>query len=201
MQNICFDIAIAFFIAAIMMIYSKLKEWQDFTLMSTPYRRCCNINEAGLQCETWFPAINDSKLCDVHSSIATPNGTQENKVKYIDLVNTERATCHTMSFEELDIHIAELEKVLENQKTKLYSALATRSEKIDKLSEEERKELRKIKVDRAVRETPVRKATIKSDPIKYLMQSKGMSEQESKDMMSMDIDEYLLKYKKNKENK
>ena len=169
--------------------------------MSTPYRRCCNINEAGLQCETWFPAINDSKLCDVHSSIATPNGTQENKVKYIDLVNTERATCHTMSFEELDIHIAELEKVLENQKTKLYSALATRSEKIDKLSEEERKELRKIKVDRAVRETPVRKATIKSDPIKYLMQSKGMSEQESKDMMSMDIDEYLLKYKKNKENK
>ena len=167
--------------------------------MSTPYRRCIYMAENGLQCETWFPAISDTKICDVHSGVVTP--AEASKVKYIDLANEERAACHKMSFEELDIHIAELEKVLENQKTRLYSARATRIEKLDNLSEEERKELRKIKIDRMVKEPTVKKATIKSDPIKYLMQTKKMSEQESRDMMSMDIDDYITKYKKNKENK
>lgn len=168
--------------------------------MAQPIRRCYYMNEQGLQCETWFPVKHDdSKLCDVHRNVATTNGTQEQKVLYINLVNEERAICYKMSPEELDAHIAQLEKVLEETKAKILQSKAVRKENYDKLTEEERKELRKIRVDHEVKKSLVpereKAPSFKKDPIANLMQSKGFSKEDARDLMSMDEDALLEKFR------
>jgi hypothetical protein len=159
--------------------------------MSIPYRRCCYINDQGLQCETWFEANTDSKLCAPHSEIISPssNGhSNEAKIKYIDLVNEQGALCAKMSLDELDIHIAGLEKLLEEEKARLYAARAKRTQKLDDLSEEERKVRRAIKVTRSVeeKEKKPKKATLASDPVKYMMQKFNLTEDQAKKMLGDD---------------
>ena len=55
-------------------------------------------------------------------------------------------------FEKLDSHIAFIEKIIEDMKARLHSARAVRVEKLDELSEEERKHLRTLKIDKQVSE-------------------------------------------------
>jgi hypothetical protein len=193
-----------------------------------PRRRCFYLDERGQQCDTWFTAIDTNKLCPAHRKIISPNKfSEENNPKYIDLVNDERKYCyHFLSgesqnqsqelihefkddetgtvFEKLDTHIAFIEKVIEDMKARLHSARAVKAEKLDDLSEEERKELRKIKIDKSFKLLKVKTPSLKSDPIGHLIKKQGMSKQDASDLLSMDTDALLAKFeaaRKNKETK
>jgi hypothetical protein len=195
--------------------------------MPTPYRRCYYLDDRGEQCEKWFPATDDNKLCLDHREFMGVNGhaNPANTAKYIDLVNDEREYCyHFLSgarqkqsktlifefkddedgtvFEKIDSHIAFIEKVLEDMKARLHSARAVKSEKLDELSEEERKELRKQKVEKAINPERAKKAkSFKSDPIGNLTKS-GLSADKAKALMEIDdIDAFLERFNKAKENK
>jgi hypothetical protein len=187
--------------------------------MSVPYRRCFYIDDRGQQCDTWFPAIDDNKLCNPHREIITPgkNGNEEAKVKYIDLVNDERLYCyHFLNgeaqnqsqtlihefkddaegtiFEKLDSHIAFIEKVIEDMKARLHSSRAVRTEKLDELTEEERKHLRSIKIDKVFRPGKVKAPSFKADPVGFLASKNKMSKTDASNLLEMDEDALLAKF-------
>ena len=151
------------------------------------YRRCeypPNIN-GGRECENWFPS-EEGRLCILHRSSAGPELAhldESLKSEYIRIRNEQSVICHTMTLDELDQHIAGIEKVIENERTKLLAARAKRSDKLQLLSDEEREERRKIKYVRPERENGAKretkaeklKATIKSDPVGYFMESLNFS--------------------------
>jgi|ERR1035441_3518916 hypothetical protein len=194
--------------------------------MSIPYRRCFYLDERGVQCDSWFPAVDSKKLCPAHSEIIGTSSkvNEEAKVKYIDLVNDERKYCyHFLSgeaqnqsqdlihefkddsegsvFEKLDTHIAFIEKVIEDMKARLHSARAVKSEKLDELSEEERKELRKIKIDKAFKPEKEKTKSFKADPVEFLSKKQGMSKEDASALLNMDTEALLAKFKAAKKNK
>jgi hypothetical protein len=202
--------------------------------MSTPHRQCHYLNERGQQCDEWFAAVDTNKLCARHREIITPNGrlNEQTTPKYIDLVNDERAYCYHFLdgtaqnqskelifefkddeegtiFEKLDAHIAFIEKVLEDVKARMHSARAVKSEKLDELTEEERKKLRSQKIDKVFKQKePKEKApTFKADPIGFLARKQGMSKTDASNLLLMDEDALLEKFaraklaKKEKEEK
>ena len=200
--------------------------------MSVPYRRCFYIDERGEQCDSWFAAEelgrDTGKLCARHRDNLNINGriNEETKIKYIDLVNDERTYCyHFLSgiaqeqkqtlihefaddiegtiFDKIDQHISFLEKVIEDTKARLHSARAVRTEKLDELSEEERKKLRAIKIDKAARneEKKTKVPSFKSDPVAFLASKNRMSKSKARDLLSMDTDALLAKFAEAKKNK
>jgi len=195
--------------------------------MPIPYRRCFYIDDRGQQCEEWFAAIDANKLCLAHRELITPNGrvSEDNKVKYIDLVNDERAYCYHFIdgskqeqkqtlifeyqddsegsvFEKIDAHIAFIEKVLEDMKARLHSARAVRSEKLDSLSEEERKTLRATRIHKELTKNPEKKTpSFKSDPIAFLSKKQNMSKEDASDLLSMDADALIAKFEAAKKEK
>src|SRR5271166_1217104 len=160
--------------------------------MPIAYRRCFYIADTGIQCETWFEAVDNNKLCEAHRQIISPNGKNEDiKVKYIDLVNDERKYCYHFLdgtsqnqsqaliyefkddlegsvFEKLDQHIGFIEKVIEDLRARLHSARAVRSEKLDELSDDQRKELRKHRIEKAVDNVTDKPKSFKKDPVGHL---------------------------------
>jgi hypothetical protein len=199
------------------------------TCTRVPHRRCIYLDERGTQCDTWFKAVDSNKLCEVHRNILSSNDhiNEENKAKYIDLVNDERAYCYHFLdgeaqcqkqdlifqfkddesgtiFDKLDSHIAFIEKVIEDMKARLHSARAAKSEALDSLTEEERVERRKVKIDKAFKPEKTKAPSLKSDPIGHLVKKNNMSKQDASDLLSMDTDVLLAKFalaKKNKELK
>lgn len=194
--------------------------------MSIPYRRCIFINDRGAQCDEWFPAIDDNKLCATHREIITPNGrlNPTQIPKYIDLVNDERTYCYHFKdgtaegqkqtlifefqddaegsvFDKLDSHIAFIERVIEDMKARLHSSRAVRAEKLDSLSEEERKCLRAIKIDKAVKSDSPKTPSFKADPVSHLAKTKGMSKENARALLDMDADALLAKFAEAKANK
>lgn len=153
-------------------------------------RRCIYINETGLQCETWFPfdeSQMSERLCPAHRELITPSRAANNDVikeKYIDQVNAVRAQVYQMSFDEIDAHIASLEKELEKVKTSLFTTRAVKNEKLEQLSEEERKKLRAIKVEKAIEAKRKEKTpSFVSDPIGFLMKKyPNMSEDQAREL-------------------
>jgi uncharacterized small protein (DUF1192 family) len=147
------------------------------------YYRCLHFDDSSAQCETWARSIDgaENKYCSAHDgSISHP----EKKEVYIDLLNAERRLCFAMTLEELDTHIAGIEKEIERLKASLLSSRATRAEKIDKLSDDEREQRRKIKV---VSPEPKEKkvTSIKKDPLKYMMEKHGLTEVQAKKMLGL----------------
>lgn len=193
-----------------------------------PRRRCHYIDATGQQCDTWFPAIDSTKLCVAHREIITPNGhiNEDQKVKYIDLVNDEKHYCYHFIngepqnqdktlihefkddeagtvFEKLDRHIAFLEKVIEDLKARTHSARAVRSEKLDELTEEERKILRAQKIDKTFREKASKEKlpSFKTDPVAFLSKKNSMSRTDAEALLTMDDDALLAKFAEAKKNK
>jgi hypothetical protein len=154
--------------------------------MGIPTRRCAFIGGDGTQCEKWFEARDNNKICAFHRG-EKPKEDEQVKIAYIELVNVQRKYCYTLDFEALDSHIQELEKVLENARVSAMTARQVKAEKLDTLTEEQRKELRKIKVSReVVKEVKAKKPSLKKDPIKYLMETYKITEEQAKKMMDMD---------------
>jgi len=198
--------------------------------MSIPYRRCCYLSPEGHQCEEWFPAIDSNKLCKAHREIISPsekNGNLESKVKYIDLVNDERKYCYHFqdgtaqcqsqtliyefkddedgtAFDKLDAHQAFLDKVIADLKARAQTASSVKREKLDSLSEEQRAELRKIKIEKFKEPKKEKVPTFKGDPIAHLAQARGLSQEDAKELLTLDTDALLAKFeqrKREKENK
>ena len=196
--------------------------------MPTTYRRCFYLDACGQQCENWFGDEIETRLCvDHRETIQGPGGkiNEEAKVRYIDLVNDQREYCyHFLSgeaqvqsksfifeflddsegtiFHKIDAHIAFIEKVIEDMKARLHSTRAVKTEKMDELSDDERKELRKQKIEKAINpDKPKKTKSFKSDPIGSLAKT-GISADKAKAMLEMDdIDSFLEKFNKAKENK
>lgn len=151
------------------------------------YHRCeypPDLN-GGRECEVWYPS-EEGSLCVLHRgtvSVSLINADESLKGEYIRIRNEQAAQCHQMTLEQLDEHIAGIEKVIENERTKLLTARAKRSAKLQDLSDEERAERRKIKYvgsdERPKKETKAEKlkATIKSDPVQYFMNMNFTREQ------------------------
>src|SRR6266404_4854114 len=114
--------------------------------MPIPYRRCNYLDPSGQQCEKWFPAVDETKLCPSHKGILTNNGhlNEQETPRYIDLVNDERHYCYHFldgtaqnqkqtlifefkddeegtKFEKTAAHIAFLEKVREDINARIHS--------------------------------------------------------------------------------
>lgn len=139
-------------------------------MASTSYRRCLYIDDAGLECERWFDA-NDTpeRNCENHRGILPSDQPMTDKKAYIDFVNEQQALCSKMSFDELDAHIASLEKAIEDQRTRLLASRAVRTQKLDKLTDEERAERKKYKIEKAVQAARPKAPTMKADPVKAMM--------------------------------
>lgn len=194
-----------------------------------PHRRCIHLDENGLQCDIYFPADTNDKLCPAHrviASVGTRNGeNEEQKIRYIDLVNDQRKYCYTFLdgkeqnqdktlifefkddeegtvFEKLDRHYAFLESVLADIRARMQSTRAVKVEHLEKLTEEERKELRKIKIDKAVKTSDKKSSpSVKKDPIAHLMTKNNMSKSDAQSLLTMDADELIAKFKALKESR
>jgi len=149
------------------------------------YTRCAYIPDGGQQCDNWFKRQTDNRameFCPLHEGMISPTlaAKDVNKQTYIEIRNAEVTLCASMTFEELDAHIAELERVIEVEKAKLYSSRGVRADKLDKLSEEEREVRRKIRVEKQEEAKLPKKPTIKNDPIKFFMATFNITEEEAK---------------------
>jgi len=177
--------------------------------MSKGYTRCEFMSPStGLQCEIWFESQerqHDSAgsllplYCPDHS-----NGNLEtDKTQYIETKNIAREFCYQMfekcsqeeGFNKLDAHIAKIEAEIENQKVVLYAAKAVRQEKLQNLSEDERKERLKYRVRKSESSIPTeKKETLKSNPVGYL-EKRGLSKSAAQDLLTLDPDELIAKFK------
>ena len=122
--------------------------------------RCNYIADDGRQCEIWttYRKDEDKEFCPLHEGIIIvkkANGialVDENKQRYIDRINTQKTFCANMSIDELDNHIASMEKAMEELRTDMTAARASRADKFALLTEEEQKTRRAIKIVREMRE-------------------------------------------------
>jgi hypothetical protein len=167
------------------------------------YFRCTHMNEQGQQCDNWFKAEGTNKLCEEHQVFLRvrpedPTRIDEEKPAYIDLVNEQINVCAKMNLDELEQHISSLERALETEKTKLYAARANLRQKLDDLSDDERKIRLSHKISKSINSEP-KKSNVKKDPIAHLASKHGLSSQAAKDLMNMDLDSLMEKYNKSKE--
>lgn len=163
--------------------------------MSATYTRCKFIS-GSQECETWFP-VDGNKFCAIHRSIPSTNGSEEQLKSYIDLANQDRSFVANMSFEEIDNHISNLQAQMEDLKRQMLQARAVKSERIERLTEEERRELRKKTLNYEVQKQPKepKPKTIEEKIAKTLKTNVGVAN----DLLTMDIDELMKKYQKAKE--
>lgn len=158
--------------------------------------RCQFVPDNGLECETWFKVVEgeQSKLCPAHSGIIAENlaAQPEHKGAYIEIVNAQRALVHKMTLEEIDAHIAGIEKIIELERTKLLTARAVRGEKIDNLSDEEREVRRQYRVEKQkaepkpkVPKETKKVASMKADPIGHLMAAHNLTREAAMKMLGM----------------
>lgn len=111
------------------------------------YIRCTHIDSNGMQCEDWFEmnAATKASLCSAHLNNTAPS-LSISKPRFIDLQNNELALCHKMTFDELELHVANLDKQLEELKQRTSVAKSVRRVRADDLSEDERKKRTKALV-------------------------------------------------------
>lgn len=142
------------------------------------FARCIYCDSAGIQCDVWFDTKDHPKLCILHREIISAqtavmgNGEQptESKLLYLARVNEITTQVSAMSLEQVDVHIAGIEQRMEDLKTELLASRAVRSNKIGALTEAERTERRKIKVEKLVNEVS-KKTSIKKNPLEALVET------------------------------
>lgn len=155
------------------------------------YIRCQFIGSDNIECEVWFDEEEHAKFCILHRDIISEASAArgDNKDRYFEIRKQEEIFCDQMSNEALDEHIASIEKHIALEKTRLLTARAKKSDRIAKMTEEEREVLRKIKVSGPIvpkkDKTPRHPVTasIKNDPVKYLMQKLNCTEEQARKML------------------
>lgn len=160
------------------------------------YIRChYESTDTKVQCDCWFDSSSydrekpESKYCIIHrDAISTELAVLGvNKETYIETRDKEAKFCYEMSFEELEKHISEVEKVIEFERTKLLTARAVKSDKLEKMTDDERKERRKIKTPSVVLEPlKPKKVSVKDNPVKYLMQQMTITEKQARTMLGLE---------------
>lgn len=125
--------------------------------MPTMHKRCIYVSpDTGIECEIWFASDSpDDHFCILHKDSISPSlaANGHNKDPYIQkrneallsLVEATRGMSVPESLSYLDQHIANIERVIEDEKLKVLTARAKRAEIIEGLSEEERKARQKIR--------------------------------------------------------
>ena len=165
------------------------------------YKRCQYVSPEGIECEVWFPLADGEIYCEkYHRGIpsVSDEANGEQKQLYIDLCNAERNLCATMTLDQLDAHIATIEAAIEEflarEKPKRNTARAVRAEKLEALTEDQRRERRKIKLAKEVKEG--RKVLSKpSKPrIKRTTIFDNMSIADKQAAVTGDIEEMIRKY-------
>jgi hypothetical protein len=116
-------------------------------------------------------------------------------------MNSEREKCYKMSNEELEDHIrsieARIEQFVQSERTKLASARAVRAERFEKMSEDERRELRKYQIAKDPNGRKAKPQTNKADKATQMANKLGVSKA---DLMALDFDDLVKKFKKAKGN-
>lgn len=169
------------------------------------YKRCLYIDQHSRECSTYFATKEDDEdlnLCPLHSGILGPRTacvSEPTKVDYINLMNEAaieaRGLIHSdepLNLDQLDQHIAGLEAEIEKFKSRASAARGVKADHLSKLSEEQRRELRKIRVPKEAgngsRQPKTQEAKEESalgKLVKTLMATTGKSEEECTESAKM----------------
>ena len=146
--------------------------------MPQSYAPCQYTDAVGIQCDVFFPVDESSpqKLCPIHSGnqdalISSENLalTDETKQRYIDIYNMETVFVKDMDLNQIEIHILNLEAVMAKLRARFTASRARKISLIEKLSDAERVERRKIKIVRP--ESQKTRVSFKKDPVEALAQT------------------------------
>jgi hypothetical protein len=168
--------------------------------MASTFMRCQYIAaDNKQQCNTWFDSDTSvsKTLCPLHCDAidaSTAANHPETKTAYIQQVNDDDKFCSTMDDVQLTNHIFEIEKVIARERTRLSTARANMARRVEKMSDEQRAELRKMKVSEAVkssdkkpRASSSKKKDFKSmsydEKVQFMMNSYAMTEEQAKGLV------------------
>jgi hypothetical protein len=174
--------------------------------MAKPYKRCIFIAD-GQQCDKWFDVKEPFPYCSVHRALPSTSihADQSQIGLYIDNANGQRNLCADMNIIQLDEHI----RGLERQRDEFFAtviqdlkhARAVRTEKINQLTEDQRKELREQRYHvQANLDYERRHHKAKPKPRISKEKKHKVPEVFTKDMLEMDPEEFLAKFQKAKEH-
>lgn len=152
------------------------------------YLRCIYESEdTKVQCDSWFNSADGGSMCILHRNPISTHlaAIGINKEEYIEHRDAQAKICYEMTLPEIEEHISKIERVIEIERTNLLTARAVKSDKVNKLTEEERAERRKIKTPKLILEPAVKKNSMKTDPVKYLMEKNGWTEEMAKMMLDL----------------
>ncbi len=124
--------------------------------MAQGYFRCAFTSGDGTECQSWFPS-HEGTLCIIHRQVNSfklaANGVHKSEL-ISELTDEQKSLRELIAGKDaveachiLDAHIAKIEKIIEAEKNKYFSARAIRAEIIEGLSEEERQVRRRAKVE------------------------------------------------------
>jgi len=158
--------------------------------MAKSFRNCNYIDSDSIQCDAFYDANEHPTMCAIHRrTVGTDlaaNGI--NKSDYITRRQEHEKFVSQMTMAELDIHIAEIEKVIEQEKMKLLVTRARKGAELDKLSNAERAELRKIKTPKVEKVVKSPKTTdvkgLMGKAIESMMRL-GITEQQAKEKLGL----------------
>jgi hypothetical protein len=154
--------------------------------MATKSWTKCRYSNGDYECETFFE-VDGATFCRAHRGIpSTAQLANEASTKsFIALANNEALLVKDMTLDQVDAHIATLERAIEELKARRTGARSDRADKITKLSDKEREERRKMrfsadgtpepaKVKRVAAQPKLKKPSFATDPIGYLMASHNL---------------------------
>jgi hypothetical protein len=169
---------------------------KENNFLSNNYIRCLYIGLDSIQCETWFLVDANTKpipkYCTEHNNGADAS---QNKNNFINQYNEVINQCSNMTLIELDHHIASIEAKISVLKTELTATRGIRASKIEKLTDAERVERRKYVVPKNDTLEKTRVVSMKKDPVKHLTGKLNITADLAKDLLSMDCEALLAKYK------
>jgi hypothetical protein len=112
------------------------------------WTRCVHISPTGEQCDAFIKITpSTQQLCPAHNPSNRARVSEDDqKKKYLDLVNSTRKMCYEMSYDELEAHLVDLNLELEALKAKLFTANAVKGEKLNAMDEKTRNARRQVKV-------------------------------------------------------
>lgn len=148
--------------------------------MAQSYAPCRYQDSVGIQCDVFFPVLDDGdeKFCPMHrdsdATISNENlaVTTQTKARYIDIHNAEVELVKDMTIDQIDQHILGIEAEMAKLRARAMASRGTRIGKLEMLTEDERKERRKIKIVNPTSniDKPA-KISSKKDPIGALAQT------------------------------